>query len=366
MEKLRESAFSWFGNGVCWRGLSSAVGSGYKPPANILSGMSDQQDKKTPSGGDSVDAGMGRFRMRSNQAPGVEALLHGAASEQRERETETTELSFETEVVEVGEKKFSWWIGGGMVLLALLCGGVLLFLRHDESREPDGTASMKSIAGGEPSGPEPMWAWKGALPFEVAERFTEAETTDERLKWVRDPDRVRPALEAFFTDGPGATERVANLNPMKPTRTKTLALVRFHVKTEAGGDRLLCVALTEEGAKVDFDCYARHGSVPWKKLLSGEVEIAEEVRVFVKRGGYYNYHFDDETRWRHFVATTPDLDRPLDIYVERGSETERRLMKRTARGQVRMMLGIRSVEKSYQKRQFKVMETHGVGWVADN
>jgi len=29
--------------------------------------------------------------------------------------------------------------------------------------------------------------WSGLLPLEVAEKFRQADTTAERLKWVRDP-----------------------------------------------------------------------------------------------------------------------------------------------------------------------------------
>jgi hypothetical protein len=87
------------------------------------------------------------------------------------------------------------------------------------------------------------------------------------------------------------------------------------------------------------------------------------VRVFVKGGNYYNHGFADEGKWRHFAATTPDVEMPLDFYVARGSEADEHLVGIASRRQMRATLAIRSVAGSFENRQFEVTKALGPGWV---
>ena len=132
-------------------------------------------------------------------------------------------------------------------------------------------------------------------------------------------------------------------------QTAEFVFQRFHVKMEDGSSRLLCVVINEEeGARVDFECYARQGSVAWEDLLSGEATEAQVLRVFLKAGSYYNYAFADEMKWRCFVATSPDVERLLYFYVARGAETAKQLAQFTARRSMRATLAVRSVEGSFE------------------
>jgi hypothetical protein len=258
------------------------------------------------------------------------------------------------------------------VVAGALCLAVVGFFLIKQLK--GSSAGMQQASGsGARAGSEPIFDpgtaedWKGALPREVAEKFTQAQTVAERLVFVRDPQRVRPALEEFFREGPGAKEVVAKLTPLRMIQSTLFTFQRFEVKMKDGSSRLLCVVLSaEKGAKVDFESYARHGSESWADLLSGKALESEVVRVFVKAGNYYNHGFADEGKWRHFAATTPDVEMPLDFYVARGSEADEHLVGIASRRQMRATLAIRAVEGSFGNRQFEVTKVLGPGWVVED
>jgi hypothetical protein len=206
--------------------------------------------------------------------------------------------------------------------------------------------------------------WIGPLPKEVAEKFTQTATAAERLKWVRDPTRVAPLMEAFYGEqGPGTREEVETLKPMKPVDREDFSYHRFHVKLKGGSNRLLAVIPGADGAKVDFECYVRHGSKSWPDLLAGKATEAEVVRVTIKPTVHYKQTFADEDVWRAFMASSPDLEDPIYLYARRGSKEEKRLISFKSKRPVRATLAIRSVEGSHQQRQFEVKAVHDQGWV---
>ena len=257
------------------------------------------------------------------------------------------------------------WLLAGALCLAVLGFFLMKQLKGSSEgvRQPKDDGVREAVAG-KIFDPGRTEDWKGALPIEVAEKFTQAQTVAERLVFVRDPQRVRPALEEFFREGPGAGEKVAVLIPLGLIQTTQFTFQRFEAKMKDGSSRLLCVVLiAEKGAKVDFESYARHGSESWADLLSGKALESEVVRVFVKAENYYNHGFADEGKWRHFAATTPDVNMPLDFYVARGSEADEHLVGIASRRQMRATLAIRSVAGSFENRQFEVTKVLGPGWV---
>ncbi|MGE4606966.1 MAG: hypothetical protein AAEJ52_09520 [Myxococcota bacterium] len=261
------------------------------------------------------------------------------------------------------DRNARWLVGRAVVVLVLVGVGWLFLLSRGRQAQPAGD-SRPGAAQRKRFNPGTAKDWKGLLPVEVAKKFTEAKTVPERLKWVRTPQQVRPALEEFFTVGPGATEQVAQLKPMPLARTADHSFLRFQARMNDGTNRLLCVVITgDEGAKVDFESYARHGSESWTDLLSGKATEAEAVRVFVKPGIYYNYAFADEQKWSSFVVTSPDVEKPLYFYAARESETAKHLAQLTARRPMRAILAIRSVKGSFKNRQFEVKQLVGRGWI---
>ena len=177
-----------------------------------------------------------------------------------------------------------------------------------------GTRDIPSIANPVVPG-SPSLVLDGGTPNQVAERFLGAENFEERLRLVKNPDQVGPLLESFYLEGPGRHEQVARIGRLPDAATPDGSIARFAVLMTNGSQRLLC--LDQEGSgcgKIDFKCYARHCSHSWSDLLEGRIERADEMRVILEPGAYYNYEFRDEGEWISLFATSPELP-PEGIYL---------------------------------------------------
>lgn len=204
--------------------------------------------------------------------------------------------------------------------------------------------------------------WQGPIPSEVAEKFTQATSHAERLKWVRQPDQVGAEMEAFFREGPGSTEKITGTTALSASGQGDLLYENYQVNLEHGEPRLLCVSVDPQGAKVDFEAYARCGSEKWPDLVSGAVLSAEEVRVVLRPGGFFMHRFPDEENWIHFKATTPDLPDSMDFYVARDSDAARELVQWSEQVP-HVTVAIRAVEDSAKYRQFEITAVKAIGWV---
>ncbi len=251
---------------------------------------------------------------------------------------------------------------GGLLLAAVTvvaCG--LWWVGRGQDRPQPGTVAKTVVERQKAAAPTAI-VWEGPIPAEVVEKFTRATTHAQRLRWVRDAETVGPAMEAFFRDGPGATEKIMATRPVAESADGDMLYEVYQVTMERGGPRLVCVSVDPEGAKVDFKAYARHGSESWDDLLSGEVLAAEEVRVFLRPGGFFQQRFSDEEKWLHFQATTPDLPDSLDFYVARDSPAAVALARE---GDTigNMTVSIRAVDDSAKSGQFEITALKASGWI---
>lgn len=249
-------------------------------------------------------------------------------------------------------------IGGSLLVLLLLVAGGLWWLGRSRGKTGSGEETNAGRRGSE----EALIVWQGPHPAEVAEYFTKATSHAERLKWVRQPEKVGAEMEEFFRKGPGATEKITGSLPLATSGEDDLLYENYQVSMESGEPRLLCVSVDPQGAKVDFEAYARSGSEKWSDLVSGAVTSAEEMRVILQFGGFYMHRFPDESKWIHFKASTPDLPDSLDFYVTRDSETARELAP-LGKSMARVTVSIRAVEDSARYRQFEITAVRALGWV---
>jgi hypothetical protein len=241
------------------------------------------------------------------------------------------------------------------IVVVLFLGAVVLLNRPKTTPPPKATPAADSAVPGGASVPSAR---------AVAENFARATTQSERLKWVRQADKVATAMEEFFTNGSGSREQVAEIMVLPPVVSDGLPNECFGAKMSSGDLRLLCVVGEGVEAKVDFKAYARLGSQPWPAILKGEAREAKEMRVFIRAGEYYNFGFLDDKRWQNFSATSPDFEVPVQFfYIDRSDPAMKRLEALDPHNPVRVTVDIRAVGDSHLQRQFEITGFHGTGWV---
>lgn len=131
--------------------------------------------------------------------------------------------------------------------------------------------------------------------------------------------------------------------------------------------RLAQITRQPDGShKVDFASYIRKTSHPWNDIVDGNVETCL-VRVTISKSAYHNGVFSDETKWRAYKISSPDMNTTLHAYAEIGSEEEIRIrdILATDPQSPRLTLQIQRNEKLLPK-QFKISKVIARDWIHDD
>lgn len=212
--------------------------------------------------------------------------------------------------------------------------------------------------------PEKAVTLTGPSPKEVAKLFLHATQQAERSKLVKDADRVDQIMRDFYEKGAGLSEKVINVTPIELPDQGPDVCECYEVKMEGGKSRILTLVAAEGRAQVDFEAYSLHGSAPWEMVLSGLISDPSEMRVVLQIGDYYNYGFSNEQEWQCFIATSPDLEKPVYFYLKR-SDDHTDLTQELADGRpITATVKISSHANSHEKRQFELTNLLSRSWVA--
>ncbi|MFK7909823.1 MAG: hypothetical protein AB8F34_04390 [Akkermansiaceae bacterium] len=200
---------------------------------------------------------------------------------------------------------------------------------------------------------------------EVACAFAAETDVIKRLPYVRNPEITKEHLPNYSEQA--RTHSAKDIKLMGHSELNGKAVTAYAAGFEDGSFRMLTVVQTDDGPKVDWDCYARYCSASWQDLFSGKAESAE-VRVFVRPGDYHVGQFRDRTKWTCFKLETPDSDRSIYGYAPAGSPLSKRMQTYVMKSRgfrQHMTLKIKSVNDSGKDALFVEDQLLAMGWVVE-
>ena len=215
--------------------------------------------------------------------------------------------------------------GIGLVCVAGI--GVVVWLIVQSASEVPMESLTAEPRKGQPTLPQTV----GLSSEEIAQRFLDAKTVEERLQWTRNPERVAPLMMADEASAK-VQEEVLSLRPFgKVIVQNGFFYEKFHVITSAG-DRLLAICETSDGRRADWECYVRYCPVSWRDFLNlPEGSDASDFRVFVAATDFRTDIFP-ETDYTFFKIESPDLTADVYAFVKRGDDLEDRLSRLSGAG----------------------------------
>ncbi|MCP5536337.1 MAG: hypothetical protein H7A51_08910 [Akkermansiaceae bacterium] len=152
--------------------------------------------------------------------------------------------------------------------------------------------------------------------------YLTATSIDEKLAFVRHPERVRPLMEHYYQTHPMKAESFRQFERIRSMGLETLSFVYGQVELKNGKKYKLLLEQLEDGTfKVDWESDVCYLPVPWDEYLSGEVKKPMVMRVFIKRDTFFAYEFRDEAMYDCYQLTARDSDDHLFGFVKKGSET---------------------------------------------
>lgn len=255
------------------------------------------------------------------------------------------------------EKWFRWGfysllgLGGVFFIVLLVWGGAMLI-----GSDPDRTVKVSRVT-------DDGLAERILTAEEVARAFATETDVEKRLSYVRNPERIKQHLPSYSEQARSISAK--DIKHMGHSEMNGRAVTAYAAAFDGGSFRMLAVVQTDDGPKVDWDCYARYCSESWADLVLGQAEDAV-VRVFVRPGDYHVGQFRDRSKWTCFKLETPDSDRIIYAYAPAGSDLSKRMQTHVMKSRSfrqHMTLNIKSVDGSGKDLLFVVDELLAMGWV---
>lgn len=256
------------------------------------------------------------------------------------------------------------WIG--LAAIVLLSALVALQARNGQSSDPataldeDGTVASV-VAGGNSSDVSYQDA------HDVADTFAYSEGIEERVALISDLRYCGVARE-YFQSERGREEVAEFVQSLGQGRSGALSFFAFRVGFVNDTNRLICLVTNPRDGKlyVDWEAYIRQGTFPIDQLLDDPPAEAS-VRVFVERGEYYNFAFEDSHLYQCYQLASDDHDETFYGYVKRG--THRHVL-------VEHVLGNRKIQRMFltlahpsgyelERGQFEIARVLAADWAKD-
>jgi hypothetical protein len=118
----------------------------------------------------------------------------------------------------------------------------------------------------------------------VVRKFFEAGSVSEKLAYVRDPHRVRPLMNDYYTSRPMPQPKWQSLGWTLPVDEPGYRLGYVQATFEEGPPSSLIVEESETGGfAVDWESYVRYGELSWHDFLTMKPAQPTLLRVIASR-----------------------------------------------------------------------------------
>ena len=197
----------------------------------------------------------------------------------------------------------------------------------------------------------------------VAEQFLNAGTWQERLAVVRQPGRVGPLMERYYSDPDNPDGPVPHRPIAENGRVQVYkSLLLIAIENEDRSRRPLAVERSAQDGeyRVDWESFVGHCEVSWKEIPEKRPSQPFVLRARVKRGNFFNFGFRDD-KWTCWHLDDATGEHRLYGYTKRNGATEIGLVEAqrgTKEEAVYVLLKVRSAH------QVEITEVIAKGWVA--
>ena len=201
---------------------------------------------------------------------------------------------------------------------------------------------------------------------ETIKNFVTAESPEERKKFIRDAQRVGPALEAYYKKVEYEPEGFESLNKLKVSYRgellTTLVTTADFLSSPIAVERF--VDDGKESYKVDWESWVGYCDFTPEEMREKKPDTPFLMRVIVEPANYYNYGFSDDRKWRSLGLELRDSVHSFLGYVARDSKVDKRfrLMMKNKQG-VPCLIKVAYPRGSRAKDQVEILEIVTEGWV---
>lgn len=196
----------------------------------------------------------------------------------------------------------------------------------------------------------------------IAETFLTATTVEQILPLIRDLERVKPQILAYYPDG-----KIKPTGLSKFNATDAISYLGSHasvvILTPESEYKHLAFVDGADGLKIDWESWVGWSEMPWDKLIESRPTSPMLVRAKLKWMDYYNFGFSDESKWRSYQLLSPNEEQSLFAYAERNSSLDQVLRPAEKSIFIHVTLKIRFPDNGEKRNQVVIVEHVSDGWV---
>jgi len=270
-----------------------------------------------------------------------------------------------------------WFVLLGAGLLGILVW-VIFQTRSNRDDTGDLEAGLQGI--GESGSTGTKAAARGVKLAEAEKHFAEmervitnflaAKTVEEKVKFVRHPERILPLMKGYY-------ER-HQLEPLtfKETSEYHIAsleqrpFMALKVEVEEGEGVAVLVEDLPDGMLVDWESYVCYEPITPEKYVEEKPTKPYSFRVYAQKDYFHAYEFSDESKFECYRLTFRDSETILYGYVQRGEVTDQKFREIFPDGQVKMkipmILKVRFLEGGKATRSVLIEDLESKLWAFAN
>ncbi len=200
----------------------------------------------------------------------------------------------------------------------------------------------------------------------VLKGFMEAETIEERAKYVRHPERVLPLMRDFYSRNEFQSRVYRGIRAYQNVPLDGLPFIAIEVKDSVGNFHPLLIEDGEEGVLIDWESHECFQPVSIEDYVRDRPTDPVSLRVYVSDDYFHSYEFQDKTEYASYRLKFRGSDAVLNGYVKRGTELDqkfRKLYPESHKGQWRpLILKVRFLEGGEARNSVLIEELQSQVW----
>jgi len=246
--------------------------------------------------------------------PGVEAILDQQVA------TETIETPWGGQEKRVSGIPYGWFLLIGLVV----AGAGLWSILQTKKGEKNVAAAHETVREKVEKDEQKDAAARDLVAEveKVVRSYLAADTIEDIVPLIRQPERVRPLIEKEWQTKPKVASKFRRLAMFQPATIegKPFWVIRAEVENSPP-ENLLLEQTGDAEVKVDWETQVCHQPMPWNDYVSSRPSGQSfDFRVTVERDNFFSHEFSDASKWRCFRIGAKNSVERLFGYAPADSE----------------------------------------------
>lgn len=166
-----------------------------------------------------------------------------------------------------------------------------------------------------------------AEAMDLMQRYLQARSWREKLPLVRDAARLEPMMRNFYEEQKHADPVVDRLEGVQQFLFHGVEMLKLDYAARSVSGKLEAALLRDPAGalKLDWESYVGYSDMAWSACRKARPTEPKVFRAFASVGDYWNYEFQDESRYLSVRLVSPDELETLHGFCERDSGVGREL-----------------------------------------